>query len=123
MSRNTVSGQIARDDAASRRDGITMNQTTHLIEQHVLESESRLRHIDELIERARRLRTPEIEAQLNRTRRDRDRLANELGEVRNDDPNAVQRGERVKGMLQSVGLELEKALTAIFERDEKPRPS
>ncbi|WP_298828077.1 hypothetical protein [uncultured Piscinibacter sp.] len=103
-----------------------MNKMIELAEQHILESESRLRHIDELMARARaapvkKEAATETEALLRQIEADRNKLARELEEIqrlpRGEGSDIVKRGEGLKGLLESVGLQLEHALGAIFERD------
>lgn len=105
-----------------------MDQTTRLVEQQVRASESHLRHIDELMQRATtvgagRAVPPEAQAQIARFQRDRARLGQELDEIRSqsgsDSHTAVKRGEGLTDMLGTLGVEMEKALLAIFERDRK----
>lgn len=105
-----------------------MDQTTRLVEQQVRASESHLRHIDELMQRATtvgagRTVPPEAQAQIARFQRDRARLGQELDEIRSqsrsDAHTAVKRGEGLTDMLGTLGVEMEKALLAIFERDHK----
>ena len=102
-----------------------MDRITDLVEQHIHESESRLRHIDELMAQARAAPLSEpaasnSEALLRRIQLDRDRLARELEDVRRlqprDRPEVATKGERLKGVLGNLGLELEKALAAVLER-------
>ena len=104
-----------------------MNKIAEMAEQHIRESELHLRHIDELMARARNvpLKGPaatETEALLRKIQLDRDRLAQELDGVRRlspgDGTDVVQRGETLKGVLETVGVELEKTLAAVFERNE-----
>lgn len=101
-----------------------MDEITKLVEQHIRESESHLKHIDELMGRARLAQTKvpaasEVEARLAQIKRDRDRLAGELDELRrqprHDWPKLAKRGEGLKGVLQAVGLQLEKILAAVFQ--------
>lgn len=101
-----------------------MDKTKDLVEQHILESASRLRHIDELMARAR---TAPLKAETaNRTETllrqiesDRNKLAQELEEIQrlplDEGSDIVKRGEGLKALLESVGLQLEQALGAIFE--------
>ena len=100
-----------------------MTKMIHLAEQHILQSESELRHIDELMARAHEARAknplqPETEAELVRIQGARDKGALELTALRQQAHDAsddtVKRSEGLKGVLQTVGLELEKALTAVF---------
>jgi hypothetical protein len=103
-----------------------MDKMKDLVEQHILESASRLRHIDELMARARSapLKEPtatQTEARLRKIESDRNRLAQELEEIRRlprgNGSDIVKRTEGLKGLLESVGLQLEQALGAIFEQD------
>lgn len=103
-----------------------MNKIADLAEQHIRESESHLRHIDELMAQARKAplegtAATEAEALLRKVQLDRDRLAQELDGIRRlatgGGTDVVKRGEGLKGVLAAVGLQLERALAAIFERD------
>ncbi|MBC7700523.1 hypothetical protein [Aquabacterium sp.] len=103
-----------------------MDQITHLVEQHIRASQSHLRHIDELMQRAATLRTTqtiphEAEARFAKFQTDRAQFAGELDAIRaqskSDAAAASKRGEGLTGILETIGLELEKALTAIFEQD------
>ena len=101
-----------------------MDKMKDLAEQHILESASRLRHIDELMARARSAPLKEetaigTEALLRQIESDRNKLARELEEIqrlpRDEGSDIVKRGEGLKGLLESVGLQLEQVLGAIFE--------
>ncbi len=103
-----------------------MSTLIELAEQHIRESESRLQHIDELMVKASQTpmegpATGKTEALLRQIRIDRDRLAKDLDDLRShpmgDGSEVVRRGEGLKDLCKAVGLQLEKALTAIFERD------
>lgn len=92
-----------------------MTKMIHLAEQHILQSESELRHIDELMARAHEARAknplqPETEAELVRIQGVRDKGAQELTALRQQAHDAsddtVKRSEGLKGVLQTVGLEL-----------------
>jgi hypothetical protein len=99
-----------------------MNQVTQLVEQHVLQSASHLRHIDEMMERARAARqTPAgVETLLDQVKRDRDRLAAELQEIRTQPlgmaSDVAERAKAVSGALGTIGSELAKALTAVLDQ-------
>ncbi len=58
---------------------------------------------------------------LRKIQLDRDRFAQELDEIRRHPPGeegeVVKRGEGLKGVLETAGLELEKTLAAMFEQD------
>lgn len=103
-----------------------MNKTAELAEQYIRESEFHLTQIDALIARAGKAlvqgeAATETEALLRRMQRDRDRLAQELEGIRrlspDDGTDVIRRGETLKGVLEAVGLQFEKVLGAIFERD------
>jgi protein-disulfide isomerase-like protein with CxxC motif len=103
-----------------------MDKMKDLAEQHILESASRLRHIDELMAQARTATLKEetatrTEALLRQIESDRNKLARELEEIQRlplgDGSDVVKRGEGLKGLLESMGLQLEQVLGAIFERD------
>lgn len=99
-----------------------MSAIDHLVEQHILESESHMRHIDELLAKAQAARArsgvaPQQEVLLNRFKQDHDRLARELDALRKSPaPDAVERSKGIKSVLQTIGLELEKTLTAIGDK-------
>jgi hypothetical protein len=103
-----------------------MDKMRNLAEQHIRESMSHLRHIDELMGRARSIppthpMATKTEALLRQIAIDRDRLAQELDDIRRlperDAPDMVNRGAGLKGLLESVGLQLEEVLAAIFKQD------
>ena len=103
-----------------------MDQTTHLVEQHIRASESHLVHIDELMQRAETLRAtqaipPQAQAQFAKFQMDRARCGEELAAIRvqskSDVDAAIQHGEGLTGKLQTIGSALEKALMAVLERD------
>jgi hypothetical protein len=102
-----------------------MSELDRLANQHILESESHLRHIDELMAKAREVQAKQqLEAQaaaeLARLAHEHGRAAQELrslgGMPRPATADTVARSEGVKGVLQKIGLELEKALTAIGDK-------
>ena len=101
-----------------------MSQIDQMVEQHIRESESHLKHIDEMMEKARAARersqlpaTPDL-AQLQQ---DRMRMAQELHGLRNEprpaSADVAERSKGLKAMLQSVGAELEKALVAVVDQN------
>lgn len=101
-----------------------MDSINELAERHVRESELHLRHIDELMNKARQLpmETPvasQTGALLAQIQQDRDRLAKDLDDLRHllrgESIDIVKRSEGLKGMLEGVGLQLEKALAAVFD--------
>jgi hypothetical protein len=101
-----------------------MGHSDHLVEQHILESTARLRHIDEAMNQARQTAASdaaagETDALLARIQADRDLLARTIDELRRlprgDDAGLAERAAGLKGVLESVGLQLEQALTAVLE--------
>jgi hypothetical protein len=69
-----------------------MTDITQLVEQHILEYESRQRHINELLERARERTSagPEqaaVRSQLDELEKERDRLSNQLDQLKRKNPN------------------------------------
>ena len=101
-----------------------MDAITRLAEQHITESQSRLKHIDEMMARAKQSQAQapmptEVVGRLAQIQQDRDKLAKELSEISAQPQKNWQatatRGEGIKRLLTNVGLELEKAVTAIFE--------
>ena len=102
-----------------------MKSVAHLVEQHVLEFDSHLRHIDALMERARsKVETervpPEVATRLAQLRIERDQVALQFDEFRHQSavgaPGTVAQAERAKGVLETIRLELETAITAIFDQ-------
>ena len=105
-----------------------MNQVTQLVEQQIRTSELHLRHVDDLMERARlvsqsRSVPPDTAARLAQFSDERDRLAQELRDYRvkmsSINPPSVTHAEGLTGVLEAMGLQLEKALTAILETGQR----
>lgn len=101
-----------------------MSHIDQLVEQHFRESESHLRHIDEMLEKAHKARERNqlgAEPDLTRIDQNRMRLVQELHGLRNEPKPAsedvVQRSKGLSGMLQSIGSELEKALVAVVDKN------
>ena len=101
-----------------------MNEIGKLAEQHILESASHLRHIDEMMARANQPHgklkiTPDTAAQLAEIQKTRDRLAQNLDNIRRQPAGSgidpVKSAEEVKGLLAAVGLQLEQALGAMIK--------
>lgn len=102
-----------------------MDKMKDLVEQHILQSVSHLRHIDELMAKARTAALTQeaaarAEALLRQTESDRNKLAQELQEIQRlpsgEGSETVKKAEGLRGLLASVGLQLEQALGAIFEQ-------
>jgi len=101
-----------------------MSHIDRLVEQHIRESESHLKHIDEMLEKARAAKLdsqPGATPDLAKVAHDRMRLAQELHGLRNAPRPAsdevAERSKGLKGMLQAVGTELEKALVAVVDQN------
>lgn len=102
-----------------------MNELDRLANQHILESQSHLRHIDELMAKARQAKAKrrlaaQAESALPRLEQEHGRAAQELKALgslpKPATADTVARSEGVKGTLQKIGLELEKVLTAIGDK-------
>ncbi len=61
-----------------------MRNKEKLVEAHVMEYESRLKHIDELIERSNKAKNlaPEHQTELSKLKRERENLSTDLEEIR-----------------------------------------
>lgn len=102
-----------------------MQSTIGLVEQHIRESEARLRHIDELMARSSHrpidaAAVPQVHTLLIHTEKSRAKLANELqdlrrGSIHGADQALVRRSEGLKSLLEAVGRQFEKALSGIFD--------
>ncbi|HET8871002.1 MAG TPA: hypothetical protein VFM48_11175 [Aquabacterium sp.] len=92
-----------------------MDQISKLVEQRIRESELQLKHVDELMGKA----GVPMGSQLAELKVRRDQAARQLDVVRSQSHAArdISHAEGVKGVLETIGLELEKALLAVFERD------
>jgi hypothetical protein len=103
-----------------------MESVDSLAERHILESESHLRHIDELMARASHPSvsasvSTEVQEKLSQIQADRIRLAQELKDLRlglgtGGGSDAAVRGAGLNSALRAVGLQLEHVITAIFDR-------
>ena len=90
-----------------------MADITHLVEQHILAHESRLQHMDELLERVGgKTEDQEVSAELERLKRERDRLAGRIGELKVKSVEEWQKEELEKagpmGIWDAVAQQLEK---------------
>jgi hypothetical protein len=93
-----------------------MSQVDRLIEQHILASESHLRHIDELMDQARETSVPlhpALQARLSEIDQMRQAAADDLAGLRMDTGSGDP--VQVRSTLQTLGAELEKALAAVME--------
>lgn len=83
------------------------------IEQHIREYESRLRHVDELLERAHHHKPPaEVAKELEEARHEREKMAAHLDELRRKPPEHWQEEEIESagpmGIWDAVAQQLEK---------------
>lgn len=94
-----------------------MDQIAKLVEQRIRESELQLKHVDDLMSKA----SVPMGANLSDLKARRDQAAKQLEAVRSQDHTArdISHAEGVKGVLETIGLELEKALLAVFEKDKR----
>ena len=102
-----------------------MQSIDSLVEQHIRESEARLRHIDELMTKADRaskdgLQSEKLQTLLSEVVATRARLAQSVNDLRvgfasGGSPELVQRGKDLQSDLQKVGAEFEKVITAVFD--------
>lgn len=94
----------------------TMNE---LAEQHILASQLRLQHIDELMAKAKAVPAGLAEAHgvgplLTRVQRDREGAQQALDELRQrSGEDLVERSAGVRGVLETIGLDLERAMAAM----------
>ena len=90
-----------------------MDEISRLVEQHFLISASHLKHIDEMMEKARQAQLAEIE-------RERFRLGSELAQLQGQPKHmaseTVHKSAGVKGVLESIGLQLERLLQTLVDR-------
>lgn len=99
-----------------------MNNITQLVEQHIREHESRLKHIDELLERARKIvveqpKYAETGSRLADIARERDKLASRLDDLRLRSLQDWQEEELEKagpmGVWDAVAMQLERLVETI----------
>lgn len=102
-----------------------MDEISRLVEQHFLISASHLKHIDEMMEKARQAHAiepvgPDLQAQLAEIERERFRLGSELAQLQGQPKHlvseTVHKSAGVKGVLESIGLQLERLLQTLVDR-------
>lgn len=101
-----------------------MNETIRLAEQHILESLARLKHVDELMEKADQSHStvplaPDAAAKLAALKNNRNGLAEQLATLQSkplthDPHHAAAHSEGIKGGLENVGEELKNVLGSVF---------
>lgn len=96
-----------------------------LASQHVEEFERRMRHIDDMMSKVRQAASEGRAAAgtdelLDRIEADRTRLLRDIGDLKiwslAHNAGPASRGAGVSTVLQSIGVELEKALTSVVDR-------
>ncbi len=96
-----------------------MNNLEHMVEQHVREYESRLKHVDELVDRAKATDHPEVHEELKSVMPQRDQLASQVESMRLKSLQDWRQEEIQKagpmGIWDAVAQQLE-ALVERFER-------
>jgi hypothetical protein len=101
-----------------------MTNITHLAEQHILENESRLKHIDELVARVREgagalPEYAQVHTELEELIRQRDRYAVQLQDLRQKAAQEWQQHEVERSGLMGVWDALAKELEKLLERVER----
>ena len=101
-----------------------MNETIRLAEQHILESLARLKHVDELMEKADQSQStaplaPDAAAKLAALKNNRNGLAEQLATLQSkplthDPHHAAAHSEGIKGGLENVREELINVLGSAF---------
>lgn len=98
-----------------------MTHIDSLIEQHIREYESRLKHIDELLERAAQAGGDEAQqsGELSAFKRDRDQLTTQIDELKRKPAEAWQRAAFEKAGPMGVWDTVADRLERLVERFEK----
>ncbi len=100
-----------------------MSELDRLADQHIRESAAQLQHVDELMAKAKQARAQrtlasEQESVLTRLEQQHSQASQDLqllgGLPKPATADTVARSEGVKGVLQTIGLELEKTLAAVI---------
>ena len=100
-----------------------MSKTDHLIEQHILQHEAHLKHVDELLERARKSTEAEKEPDplLAAIEEERDKLAGLLRKMQGGQPESWQDSAEAQfGPLAAWNV-IARLLEELIERAEKRR--
>lgn len=102
-----------------------MKSIDSLVEQHIRESDSHLRHLDELMVKAARppghvTRPADLAALLAEIKATRTRLSQDLEEIRgkvspHDEQQVAEPAAGLKSELQAAGKQYEQALASIFD--------
>ena len=95
-----------------------MNQLNRMIQQHILEHESRLKHVDELLERAQQKIAKEEDAaeQLAKAKQERDKLSSQVEEFKVRPPDQWSEAEFERTGPMVVWDTLAQQLEKLVER-------
>ncbi len=103
-----------------------MNEMDTLANQHFLEWESRMRHIDEMLAKANKAHAnnagrADIATELKSIQKSRDALALEIDSVRNrplsEQSTTGDHANGVKTALSAIGLQMERLLSSVVGAD------
>lgn len=97
-----------------------MNNLEHMVEQHVREYESRLRHVDELVERAQASERPDPDHALQGLVSQRNDLADQLEQMRQKSFEHWREDEIERAGPMAVWDALAQQLEDLVERFERP---
>jgi ferritin-like metal-binding protein YciE len=95
------------------------NNLEHMVEQHVREYESRLKHVDELVERAKATGHPEVHQALDQILEQRSAMAAELDSMRLKSLDDWRAEEIAKSGPMGVWDALAQQLEELVERFER----
>ena len=91
-----------------------------LIEQHILQYESRLKHIDELLEHAEKAKDEEKESELTEVKQDREELSSHIEKLKKQPPEYWSKQGLEKagplGAWDAVAQRLEKLVERIDKK-------
>ena len=98
-----------------------MNQLNRMIQQHILEHESRLKHVDELLERAQQKIAKEGDAaeQLAKAKQERDKLSGQIEEFKVRPPDQWSEADFERTGPMVVWDTLAQQLEKLVERMER----
>ena len=95
-----------------------MNNLEHMVEQHVREYESRLKHVDELVDRAKATEHPEVHKELENLMPQRDELAGQLDSMRLKSLDHWREEELAKAGPMGIWDAVAQQLESLVERFE-----
>jgi hypothetical protein len=116
---NFNSSRPAQFFVAGEAEMTEMTQLNRLIQQHILEHESRLKHVDELLERAQERIATEDAEQLAKVKQERDKLSGQIEEFKLRPPDQWSKEEFEKTGPMVVWDTLAQKLEKLVERMER----